>query len=106
MASRRFRLSKQAQTDLSEIQDYIKSRNRQAVGNVLMALHEAFRSLARNPEMGTLCDDLRKDIRLFVPNKPANNYLIFYYPYSDGIEVSTVIHAARDWPSLFVSGGR
>jgi toxin ParE1/3/4 len=56
--------------------------------------------LAEHPETGTLREDLRPNLRVFSPRKPAHNYLVFFYPIDDGIEVNTVVHGARDYPSL------
>ena len=53
-----------------------------------------------NPEMGMSLDELRAELRM-VPSKPATNYLIFYYVVPDGIMVSGVIHASRDWIGMF-----
>jgi toxin ParE1/3/4 len=43
---------------------------------------------------------------MFIPSRPANNYIVFYYPGTDGIEISDVVHAAQDWPQMFASGER
>jgi toxin ParE1/3/4 len=104
--TRVYRLSRQAESDLEEIARYIASDSPESAGRVLDALRAAFRDLADQPELGMLRDDLRPGLRLFVPGKPARRYLIFYYPTADGIEVSTVIHGARDWQSLFEAGQR
>jgi toxin ParE1/3/4 len=42
-------------------------------------------------------------MRVFCPPKPAHNYLVFFYPTEYGIEVNTVLHAARDFPRLFAA---
>ncbi len=43
---------------------------------------------------------------MFVPAKPASNYVVFFYAVPDGIMVSTVVHSARDWTGMFLSGDR
>ncbi len=36
----------------------------------------------------------------------AGNYVIFYYPMEDGIEVVGVVHASRDIDGMFHGGER
>ena len=59
-----------------------------------------------SPDIGSLRDDLMPSLRMFTPKRPASNYIIFYYVILDGIEVSDVIHGARDWVTLFSRGER
>jgi len=106
MAARRFFLSRRAGADLDSIADYLAKHNRRAARRVLQELGETFLSLAKNPELGNRRDDLHPLIRTFTPSRPASNYIVFYYPRADGVEVSDVIHAARDWPNMFATGER
>lgn len=102
----RYKLSRQAVTDLEEIADYIAKDNPTAAVRVLDALHETLSVLGRNPDIGSLRDDLRPNLRIFPGRKPAQNYIIFYYPTKHGIEVNSVIHSSRDWIGLFERGNR
>jgi len=103
----RYRLSRQADADLDDIADYVAAETPRAALRILDTLREAFRILAVSPEIGTLRDDLMPNLRIFSPKRPASNYIIFYYLLPDGgIEISDVLHAARDWVSLFSSGQR
>ncbi|MDZ8108879.1 MAG: type II toxin-antitoxin system RelE/ParE family toxin [Nostoc sp. DedQUE12a] len=52
---------------------------------------------ALNPEMGRKRDSLALNLRSF----PVGNYLIFYRPIDQGIEVIRLLHGARDIQSLF-----
>src|SRR5438094_9274846 len=99
----RYRLSRQAYTDLDAIWDYVGiEKNRPAAARrVIAQLFETFDKLAEHPELGTRRDDLRPNLRVFCPRKPAQNYLVFFYPLDAGIEINTVIHAARDYPNFF-----
>jgi toxin ParE1/3/4 len=45
-------------------------------------------------------------VRIFTPSRPARNYVVFFYPHPDGIEISDVIRAAQDWEELFARGDR
>lgn len=103
----RYRLSRQADADLDDIADYVASERPRAAIRILNTLHDAFRTLATNPEIGTLRDDLLPNLRTFSPRHPASNYIIFYYELlGGGIEISDVVHGARDWMTLFISGER
>ena len=104
--ARTYRLSYQAQSDLREISGFIASDSPQSARRVLATLRATFRQLADQPEVGMQRSDLRPGLRLFVPPRPAHKYLIFFYRIDRGIEVSTIIHGARDWPALFEGGER
>jgi toxin ParE1/3/4 len=101
-----YRLSRQADRDLDAIADYIADFNPAAAYDVLDKLHDTFAFLASNPEVGTLREDLRPSLRVFTPERPAHNYVVFFQPRADGMEVITVIHGARDWESMFDRGER
>jgi toxin ParE1/3/4 len=104
MTSKRFRLSHRAQADLEGVVDFLSERSLAATERVLDTLLNTFELLADNPMMGMNRDD--PHLRMFVPRRPAENFVIFYYPLSDGIEVSDVIHAAQDWVGMFDRGER
>jgi toxin ParE1/3/4 len=48
--------------------------------------------LAETPFAGRDRSELRADLRSF----PVGNYLIFYIPTSDGVEVVRVMHGRQD----------
>ena len=106
MARKTFRLSHQAVADLEKIADYLGQRNLAASSRVLETLLRTFSALGENPNLGMQRDDLHEGIRMIVPQKPANNYIVFYYVTELAIEISDVIHGARDWPGMFVQGKR
>ena len=99
-----YRLSRQADADLDDIADYVAADSPRAAIGILDALHDAFQTLAASPDVGSLRDDLMPSLRMFTPKRPASNYIIFYYVILDGIEVSDVIHGARDWVTFITSG--
>lgn len=49
-------------------------------------------SQVRYPEMGCLRPDLATNVRCFA----VGNYVVFYVPLADGIEVIQLIHGSRD----------
>jgi toxin ParE1/3/4 len=106
MARRIFRLTNQALADLDTIGDYLRGRNPSAAIRVIDELKSTLKSLAANPEIGLKRDDLHSGLRIFSPSKPANNYVVFYSIIPDGVLVTDIIHAARDWPDLFRRGER
>ena len=96
----RYRISRQADAQLDEITGYIARDNPDAAARVLDALFDAFQLLARDPEIGTLRDDLRPGLRVFTPKAPARNYVICYYARSAGIEIGHVFNARPNWMSI------
>ena len=102
--SQRFRISHQADADLDHIVRTIGSESSASANDVLDKLYETFLLLASHPEIGTAREDLSQNIRMFSPAKPASSYVIFYYTITEGIEISDVIHGARDWLKLLKSG--
>jgi len=102
----RVRLSRQADGDLDEIASTLGAENLSAAISVLGILEDTFLLLAKNPLIGVAREDLATNIRMFSPKKPADSYIVFYYPFPDGVEISDVIHGARDWLSMFESDER
>jgi plasmid stabilization system protein ParE len=90
--------------DLEQISDYIGQRNPSASDRVVDQLFRAFDSLATSPELGVSLDELRPQLRMLIPQKPAAKYLVFYQIVSDGVMVSAVIHSARDWMGMLKRG--
>jgi len=103
---RTYRLARQADADLDELADYLGERDPVWVVRVLEGLHEAFRFLADHPGAGAKREDLRLGLRVFPGRGAARQFLVFYYPLKNGIEVNTVIHGARDYLGMFERGER
>lgn len=87
-----FRLSKRAENDVGEIHAYISRDNPAAALRLTQGLFDLFQLLAKNPAAGQDRSDLRANLRCF----SRGNYVIFFYPTVDGIEVAAVVHGARD----------
>jgi len=94
---RRVLKSPSAESDLDEIWLYIALDNIDIADRFIDELNEQCESLADFPEMGKACDVLAPDLRMF----PVDNYLIFYRPVEEGVEIVRVIHGARDIKDLF-----
>jgi len=93
----RYRVDPDARDDLDEIYVYVAEQNAPAADRLIANLIERFRLLATQPFLGQARPDLAEDLRSFV----VGNYVIFYRPANDGIDVVRVIHAARDIDALF-----
>jgi toxin ParE1/3/4 len=93
----RYRLTEQARQDLDEIWLYIAEDNPNAADHFLDILYEKFVLVAGQPLLGRLRPELAPNLRSF----PVGNYIMFYRPAHDGIEVARVLHGARDIDTLF-----
>jgi toxin ParE1/3/4 len=89
-----------AQADIDAIHDYIGIENHslEAAAKFVSDLHDRFEAYARQPMMGSLCEDLGTDLRCF---SFCRNYVVIYRPLDDGIDVLRVFHTARDYGRLF-----
>lgn len=87
----------QAHLDLVEIAFRIAGENPAAAARWLDLIDEKCQLLARMPELGRKRPDLAPELR----GLPVDNYIIFYRPMNDGIQVIRVLHGARDLPQHF-----
>jgi toxin ParE1/3/4 len=74
----------QAHLDLIEIGLYIAEDNLESALKLLDSIEAKFRLLARSPELGRKREELAPGLRSF---PAARNYLVFYKPIDDGIEI-------------------
>ena len=87
----------EAESDLDEIWLYIAQDNPHNADRFLDRIQERCSVLVDFPQMGTSRDDLKAGLRC----QPFGNYLIFYFPLEDGIDIVRVLHGARDVDALF-----
>jgi toxin ParE1/3/4 len=92
MANSRPRKSPQAEADVTAIWQFVAEDNIRAADALLDRIEAAFDMLAEMPRVGRAREDLAPKLRSF----PVGNYLIFYVPVPEGIEVVRVMHARRD----------
>jgi toxin ParE1/3/4 len=92
-----YRYSSDANADIERLALYIFDRNPLAADNFLNALDETCELLAQHPLLGRLRPELGEGLRSF----PVGNYLIFYLPGKEGIDVARVIYGGRDLPTQF-----
>lgn len=94
-----FRLSVAATEDLESIWNYIAQGNLEIAGQFVFELTEHFILLGDFKLIGVSRENLRPGLRCL----PYGRYLIFYYPLKNGVEISRVIHSARDIETIFAS---
>ena len=87
----------QAEADLIEIWTYIAQDSLTRADKLLDEIDEKSQMLAQSPFIGKTRDELGPTIRSF----PIGNYVLFYQPIEDGIEIIRVLHGARDIEALF-----
>ena len=87
----------QAHLDLVEIAVRIAGEHPTAADRWLDLIDKKCQLLARMPELGRKRPDLARELR----SLPVGNYVIFYRPMDDGIQVIRVLHGVRDLPPLF-----
>ncbi|MDB5358304.1 MAG: plasmid stabilization system protein [Phycisphaerales bacterium] len=93
----------EVQRDLDEQVVYIGERNFDAAERYEKAVLADFRKLAEMPGMGALRNfpnPRLQNVRSW-PVSGFGNYLIFYIPTKDGIDVLRVLHGARNLDQIF-----
>ena len=86
-----------AREDLGGIWDYAAESDAGRADRLLDLIYEKCRRLAEYPEMGRARHELLVNLRSFA----VRNYVIYYQPTADGIEVLRVLHGARDVDHVF-----
>lgn len=89
--------SPSSRRDLTEILEYIAKDKPGAAVRHLERLEQDCWLLATNPGMGTSRDDLLPNLRAW----SIGNYVVYYRPAADGIEIIRVVHGSRDEKVLF-----
>ncbi|MEI9961622.1 MAG: type II toxin-antitoxin system RelE/ParE family toxin [Limisphaerales bacterium] len=82
----------QAHLDLVEIAFRIANENPTAADRWLDIIDGKCRMLSQMPELGRRRSEFDPNLR----SLPVGNYVIFYRPIQDGIQVIRVLHGARD----------
>jgi toxin ParE1/3/4 len=93
-----YRVSDAAKSDLDSIWLYIAQDSPDMADRFIRSLVGRFSLLASMPEIGRQREELAARLRSF----PVGNYVIFYRPMQNGVEIARILHGARDYPPLFV----
>jgi len=86
-----------AQEDLTDIWEYVAEADAEHADKLLDRFNEKCHLLAAHPALGRARHELIVELRSFA----VGNYVIFYQPAGDGIEVLRVLHGSRDVPEVF-----
>jgi toxin ParE1/3/4 len=90
-----------AAEDLQQLSEYIAQRNPGAAKRFLKTVKRTFGNLAAFPGIGAVWEDSPiPDVRAW-PLPRYKNYVIFYRPIANGVEIVRIVHGARDFPRLF-----
>ena len=81
-----------AETDLVEIWSYIADDNEPAADRLLGRVDGELKMLLEHPQAGRLRPELKPELR----SLPVGNYVVFYRPTPDGIEVVRVLSGYLD----------
>ncbi len=87
----------EAQGDLDDLWLFIARDDPVCADRFIDRVADTCNLLGENPLMGRSRAELAPDLRSF----PVGNYMIFYQPRDDGIEIVRIISAARDVDALF-----
>src|SRR5687767_11389857 len=90
-----------AEEDLQGISEYIAQRNPVAAKRFLKYIRKTFATLAALPGLGAAWEGTRIPDLRFWPLPRYKNYVIFYCPINNGVEILRVVHGARDLSKLF-----
>ena len=89
-------LSDLARADLLNIGEYIAQSNPDAAFRLMERFREKFNLLARFPHLGRERSDMLLGLRCLI----VNEYLIFYQPSDDAVEIWRVRHSAQSLEDL------
>ena len=88
-----YRLTRSARHDLREISDFWAAEAGEEIAlRVVGGVLETIIRMSRYPRAGVAAGQLGANVREF----PAGKYMIYYRPFSNGIEILHVFHGARD----------
>ncbi|MCL2640198.1 MAG: type II toxin-antitoxin system RelE/ParE family toxin [Phycisphaerales bacterium] len=92
-----FRVSPETASDLEEIWNFIAQDNPIAANRVIEQILDVFRRLADTPRMGRQREELAAGLR----SHPFGNYIILYKIRGEYIEITRIIHSARNLHAIF-----
>lgn len=92
-----YSFSDEAVQDLSDICEYIAQSNPSAASKLFDAIRQKCKLVVGFPNMGKSYDKMAPKLRGFA----VDDYIVFYYPREDGIDVAPVVSGYRDLKLLF-----
>lgn len=85
-----------ARDDLLQIWFHIAQDSVAAADRLIDLLEEHLQLISQNPFMGQSVEQYRVGLRQFT----VGNYVLFYIPIDDGIQLIRVLHGARKFEDL------
>lgn len=89
----RFRLTREAETQVGDIVEFIATERENAALRLRDALYDAFELLAAHPGIGHARQDLTPRALKFWT---VSSFLVVYDPGSEPLTIVAVLHGARD----------
>jgi len=87
--------------NLTEICEFIAQSDKKAASNLFDSIRQKSKLVASFPNMGKNYDWLSPNLRGFT----VDDYIMFYYPREDGIEIIRAVYGKRDLQALFEEFG-
>jgi toxin ParE1/3/4 len=84
--------------DLDEICNYIAVENSRAASQLFDKIRQKCNLVASFPNMGKSYSRLDPNLRGFI----VEDYIVFYYPIPDGINIARVVNGYRDLEDMFL----
>jgi toxin ParE1/3/4 len=91
-------LTDAAVKDLDDICEYIGQQNLKASSKLFDDIRKKCKLVANFPNMGKSYNKLSVNLRGFV----VEDYVVFYYPRKDGIDIVRIVSGYWDLESLFL----
>jgi len=90
-----------AYDDLNGIAGYIQQRNPDGAHRFLISAEKAFNLLASQPLLGEVYPHTKhSELRFWTLGRRFRNYVVFYRPTAEGVEIVRVLHGAQNMPSV------
>ena len=93
-----YSFSDEAIKDINDICEYVARQNSKSASQLFDAIRKKCKLVANFPNMGKNYSRLAPNLRGFV----VEDYIIFYYPREDGIDIARVVSGYRDLEFLFL----
>lgn len=94
---RTIKIADAAREDLQKIWEYVAQHNPEAASKLIKEITGKFATLRDFPKMGREQNKLLINLRSLT----VKDYIIFYQPSDDEIEILRVLHSSRDVESIF-----
>lgn len=89
--------SELAVQDINEICEFMGKRNIKAASKLFDAIRQKCKLVSNFPNMGKDYSWIVPALRGFI----VDDYIVFYYPREDGIDIVRVVYGKRDLEALF-----